>query len=110
MASEPRHAAAEAPMARTAGHDHHIEFMGPHLVAQRRIAPGIFLRRKLLPHGIAIKRRVEHVAEWPVLIEPAAHLLPWHCAGRSRDVDVHSEHPAIVARPPAAATPSAAIC
>src|SRR6267378_2161794 len=61
-----------------------LQWLGP---------PGIFLPRELLPHGITIKRRVEHVAERPVLVEPAAHLLPRHRAGGRRDVTVHHARP-----------------
>src|SRR5260370_17508608 len=78
-------------MGRASGEDCEMELGGPDLVAQRRVAPGILLRRKLLPHGIAIKRRAEHVAERPVLVEAAAHLLPRHRAGGRKTVDVHAE-------------------
>ena len=38
VAGEPLHAAAEAPVARSAGHDHAVELVLAHLVAQRLVA------------------------------------------------------------------------
>src|SRR5258708_974879 len=61
------------------------------ILSRSAAAPGIFLPRELLPHGIAIKRRAEHVAERPVLVEAAAHLLPRHRAGGTKTVDVHAD-------------------
>src|SRR5690242_17637362 len=113
MAGQPRHAAAEAPVARPARYDHAIELVLAHLLAQCRIAPGIFSLRELLIDGVAIKRRVVHVAERAVLVEAIAHLLPGEGTGRQRHGHIHftqSLQFPIATRPPAAATASSASC
>ena len=89
VAGEPGHAAAETPMARPARHDHGIELVLAHLVAQRRITAGVFFLRELLPHRVAIQRRVVHVGERSVLVEAGTDLLPGNGAGGQRDIDVH---------------------
>src|SRR5579883_815217 len=77
MPREPQHAAAEAPMARTAGYDDGIQLVLAHLPAQRGVAARIFGRRELLPHRIAVIRCVAHIGERQRLIELAPHHVPW---------------------------------
>ena len=89
MAGEPQHAAAEAPVAGSARHDHAVELVLAHLVAQRRVAARIFLLRELLVDRVPVIRRVAHVGERQRLVEARAHLLPGLVSGGTRRLDVH---------------------
>src|ERR1700719_17269 len=70
------HARAKAPVAGAAGHDHAVELVRAHLVAQRRITARIFLFREMVVDRVPVIGRVVHVREGGVLIEPLAHFLP----------------------------------
>src|ERR1700691_4886512 len=90
MAGQPQHAAAETPMARTAGHDEHLEFLLAHLLPQRAITAVVFGLGELLPHRIAVVRRVAHVGERQRLVELPSHLLPrLRADARRTNLSVH---------------------
>jgi hypothetical protein len=89
MPGEPLHAAAEAPMTRAARHDHAIELVLAHFVAQRPVAALVFLLGEMVVDRVPVIGRVVHVGERRVLIEARAHLLPWLVRGRTRRLDVH---------------------
>ena len=89
MAGEPLHAAAEAPVARSAGHDHAVELVLAHLVAQRLVAALVFLLGEMIIDRVAVVRRVVHVRERRVLVEARAHLVPALVSGETRRLDVH---------------------
>src|SRR5262245_21023509 len=86
---QPAHATAETPVARTAGNDHRIELMCPHLATQCAIAALIFGLRELLPDRVAVVGRVAHVCERQRLIKLRSDNIPrlWT---DTRRTDVHS--------------------
>ena len=93
MAGQPQHAAAEAPMARSAGHDHGVELLLAHLRPQRLVAALVFGFRELLPHGVAVIRRVAHIGERQRLIELAADDIPrLRADARRTDLGVHGRN------------------
>jgi hypothetical protein len=89
MAGEPLHATAEAPVAGSAGHDHAVELVLAHLVAQRLVAALVFLLGEMIIDRVAVIRRVVHVRERRVLVEARAHLVPALVSGGTRRLDVH---------------------
>src|SRR6185437_5556433 len=90
MTGEPERPGAEAPVTRTAGGDHAIELVLLHLVAQRRVAPGVFLLRELLPDGVVVVGSAAHVGEGQGLVELRTHDLPRLRAERlAGRLDVH---------------------
>src|SRR5580704_6454782 len=90
MPGEPEHAAAEAPMARAARHDDGVELLLAHLAPQRLIAPLIFGFGELLPHAIAVVRRVAHIGEGQRLIELGADDIPrLRTDARRADLGIH---------------------
>src|SRR5215469_16882511 len=76
MAGEPQHAATEAPVTRSARHDHAVELVDPHLGAQRRVAAGILGGRELLVDSVAVVGCLPHVGERKLLVEAGADLRP----------------------------------
>src|SRR5712691_9530184 len=111
MAGQPDHAAAEAPMARPARHDDGVELVLLHLGAQRGVAASVFGRGELLPHAVAVIRRVAHVGERQCLVELAAHRLPRLRSERAARLFVHGTYSVqlpILVRPPASSTASVA--
>src|SRR5271166_1675887 len=76
MAGQPLHAAAEAPMAWAARHDHAVELMLAHFPAQRIMPARIFLLREMVVDRVAVIRRVVHVRERRILVEARSHLVP----------------------------------
>ena len=112
MAGEPQHAAAEAPVARAARRDDAVELVLAHLVAQRRVAAGVFLLGELLPHAVAVVRRVAHVGERDRLVELGADRLPRLRPERPARLFVHGQVYSVqlpmVTRPPAFSTASLA--
>src|SRR5205807_5298879 len=89
MAGQPLHAAAEAPMARAPWHDHAVEVVLAHLVAQRPVPPLVFLLGKMIIDRVTVIWRLVHVGEWRVLIQALAHLFPRLMLGRTTHLDVH---------------------
>src|SRR5947208_15937661 len=89
MAGQPLHAAAEAPMARAPWHNHAVEVVLAHLVAQRPVPPLVFLLGKMIIDRVTVIWRLVHVGEWRVLIQALAHLFPRLMRGRTRHLDVH---------------------
>src|SRR5205807_6191335 len=81
----------EAPMAGTAGHDHAVELVLAHFLAQRPVAALIFLLGEMVVDRVPIIGRVVHVGERRVLVEARAHLFPWLVCGRTRRLDVHGD-------------------
>src|SRR6516162_8087845 len=76
MAGQPQHAAAEAPVAWAAWHDQRVELVLAHFRPQRAVAAIIFSFGELLPHRVAVIRRVAHIGERQRLVEFGSHDLP----------------------------------
>jgi hypothetical protein len=74
---EPEHAAAEAPVIRSARNDDAVQIALTHLGAQRFITSLIFGVRKFFIDGVAIVRRIHHVVEEAPIIEALLDLGKW---------------------------------
>src|SRR5207248_8128530 len=74
--AEPQHAAAEAPVARTAGDHDAVEPELAHLRPQSFVAPRVLLRRELLVDGVAVVGRAVHAVEGLRLVEAVAKVVP----------------------------------